>query len=245
MQSFIHWFLFGLYLAVMFDSAASGCETNKQIRTKHEHRQPRKFRHAHITIIYIVSATKEILIKWGKNSVVSGYGELLYKESWKIGKCLQLNGGMHWPSSHRQLSRQFEGVGIKIPYSRGTCENQLDFSPLPRQQLLFAWQHPSTAAPRQKWSIQRTSRDDLFCSKEFQLHGNTSVLLRAGGFELSWESFEVFGGALYNTLQPNSPLWAQCTTEGKIGSAIFQLEPKACKTGSCRAQVTVRRWQSI
>ena len=95
MQSYIHWFLFGLYLAVMFDSAASGCETNKQIRTKHEHRQPRKFRHAHITIIYIVSATKEILIKWGKNSVVSGYGELLYKESWKIGKCLQLNGGMH------------------------------------------------------------------------------------------------------------------------------------------------------
>ena len=45
-------------------------ETNKQIRTKHEHRQPRKFRHAHITIIYIVSATKEILIKWGKKCVV-------------------------------------------------------------------------------------------------------------------------------------------------------------------------------
>ena len=42
-------------------------------------------------------------------------------------------------------------VGIKIPYSQGTmCENQLDFSPLPRQQLLFAWQHPSTAAPQQK-----------------------------------------------------------------------------------------------
>ena len=46
-------------------------ETNKQIRTKHEHRQPRKFRHAHITIIYIVSsATKEILIKWGKKCVL-------------------------------------------------------------------------------------------------------------------------------------------------------------------------------
>ena len=75
--------------------ATTSAETNKGIRTKHEHRQPRKFCHAHITIIYIVSATKEILIKWGKNSVVSGYGELLYKESWKIGKCLQLNGGMH------------------------------------------------------------------------------------------------------------------------------------------------------
>ena len=58
-----------------------------------------------------------------------------------------------------QLSRQFErcvagagGVGIKIPYSQGTCENQLDFeqqfSPLPpqkQQQLLFAWQHPTAA----------------------------------------------------------------------------------------------------
>ena len=79
----------------MMRGVPNSVETNKQIRTKHEHRQPRKFRHAHITIIYIVSATKEILIKWGKNSVVSGYGELLYKESWKIGKCLQLNGGMH------------------------------------------------------------------------------------------------------------------------------------------------------
>ena len=56
-----------------------------------------------------------------------------------------------------QLSRQFErwlvleGVGIKIPYSQGTCENQLDFgqfSPLPpEKQLLFAWQHPSCTKP--------------------------------------------------------------------------------------------------
>ena len=58
-----------------------------------------------------------------------------------------------------QLSRQFErwlvleGVGIKIPYSQGTCENQLDFeqqfSPLPpQQQLLFAWQHPTAPKTR-------------------------------------------------------------------------------------------------
>ena len=57
-----------------------------------------------------------------------------------------------------QLSRQFErwlvleGVGIKIPYSQGTCENQLDFgqfSPLPpEKQLLFAWQHPSCTQTR-------------------------------------------------------------------------------------------------
>ena len=50
--------------------ATTSVETNKGIRTKHEHRQPRKFCHAHITIIYIVSATKEILIKWGKKCVL-------------------------------------------------------------------------------------------------------------------------------------------------------------------------------
>ena len=105
----------------MFDSAASGCETNKQIRTKHEHRQPRKFRHAHITIIYIVSATKEILIKWGKSSLVSGYGELLYKESWKIGKCLQLNGECidlpaiaNFPDNLRELALKFLILGGRV-----------------------------------------------------------------------------------------------------------------------------------
>ena len=74
--------------------ATTSAETNKGIRTKHEHRQPRKFCHAHITIIYIVSATKEILIKWGKKWVLvmlphSGEKGIL------VDKCLQLNGGMH------------------------------------------------------------------------------------------------------------------------------------------------------
>ena len=70
-------------------------ETNKEIRTKHEHRQPRKFRHAHITIIYIVSATKEILIKWGKKCVLVMLEKMVRKKE-NIGtECLQLNGGMH------------------------------------------------------------------------------------------------------------------------------------------------------
>ena len=102
-----------------------------------------------------------------------------------------------------QLSRQFErwlvleGVGIKIPYSQGTCENQLDFgqfSPLPpEKQLLFAWQHPSCTQTRKNDPFKgRLATLVIFSFVSHQsrskLHGNTLVLLRgtAGdGFELS------------------------------------------------------------
>ena len=111
--------------------ATTSAETNKGIRTKHEHRQPRKFCHAHITIIYIVSATKEILIKWGKKCVL-----VMPKEGGKK----RSNGGVSAIERRNALTFSLLDnfpdnlstggeVGIKIPYSQGTmCENQLDFS---------------------------------------------------------------------------------------------------------------------
>ena len=90
--------------------ATTSAETNKGIRTKHEHRQPRKFCHAHITIIYIVSATKEILIKWGKKCVVwlchSGGGEKGILE--QVSAIEGRNALTFQPC---QLSRQFERRG--------------------------------------------------------------------------------------------------------------------------------------
>ena len=88
-------------------------------------------------------------------------------------------------------------VGIKIPYSQGTCENQLDFgqfSPLPpEKQLLFAWQHPTAPKTRKNDPFKgRLATLAIFSfvprRSRSKLHGNTLVLLRgtAGdGFELS------------------------------------------------------------
>ena len=69
----------------------------------------------------------------------SGYAATLEKRE-QVSAFERRNALTFELPSH-QLSRQFErwllleeGVGIKIPYSQGTCENQLDFgqfSPLP------------------------------------------------------------------------------------------------------------------
>ena len=112
--------------------ATTSVETNKGIRTKHEHRQPRKFCHAHITIIYIVSATKEILIKWGKKCVlVMPKTTGKKKIEWLSVSAIERRNALTFSLLDNFPDNLSTGgeVGIKIPYSRGTmCENQLDFS---------------------------------------------------------------------------------------------------------------------
>ena len=78
------------------------------------------------------------------------------------------------------------GVGIKIPYSQGTCENQLDFeqqfSPLPpqQQQLLFAWQHPTAPKTRKndpfKGRLATTLLIFSFVRESWPAHGNVVLL---------------------------------------------------------------------
>ena len=127
-------------------------------------------------------------------------------------------------------------VGIKIPYSQGTCENQLDFgqfSPLPpEKQLLFAWQHPSCTQTRKNDPFKGRLATLVIFSfvsrrSRSKLHGNTLVLLRGTAGTVSSFRENLLRFLAARCIRNQQPLVCAIHAPRKKGlsqrGAIFQL----------------------